>query len=91
MTAVFHRPLGDKTYLVEGRVMIPKNIIHESIPYRYFILKGGDSDLKSTFETIYQEDRNQNVNRSLKIGKELLTLEGNLDIFLYTKRLNNSF
>ncbi|XP_036971896.1 E3 ubiquitin-protein ligase rnf213-alpha-like isoform X2 [Acanthopagrus latus] len=75
MDAVFHRPLGDKRYLVEGRVKIPKNIIHESIPYKYFILKGSDSDLQSAFETIYQKDGNENVNRCLKIREELLTRE----------------
>ena len=91
MDAVFHRPLGDKRYLVEGRVKIPKNIIHESIPYKYFILKGSDSDLQSAFETIYQKDGNENVNRCLKIREELLTREGNLDSFSFTKRLNNSF
>lgn len=70
--------------------MISKNIIHESIPYKYFILKGSDSDLQSDFETIYQKDGNENVNRCLKIREELLTREGNLDYFIYTKRLNRA-
>ncbi|XP_073332592.1 E3 ubiquitin-protein ligase rnf213-alpha-like [Pagrus major] len=70
------RPLRDKRYLVEGRVMIPKDIIHESIPYKYFIFKHSDNGQKSTFETIYHEYGNENIYRCLKIREEFLTHEG---------------
>ncbi|KAM9358387.1 E3 ubiquitin-protein ligase rnf213-alpha-like [Symphorus nematophorus] len=66
--------LADKRYLVEGRVMIPKNRIHESIPYKYCIFKRGENVGK--YETIYQEDGNQYINRCLKIKEEFLTHEG---------------
>ncbi|XP_035863121.1 E3 ubiquitin-protein ligase rnf213-alpha-like [Sander lucioperca] len=69
----FSRLLGDKRYLVEGRVMIPKNIIHESIPYKYEIWKHSE---KPIFEAIYQKDGNQYVNRCLTIKEDLLTYEG---------------
>ncbi|KAF1385523.1 hypothetical protein PFLUV_G00108650 [Perca fluviatilis] len=69
----FSRHLGDKRYLVEGRVMIPKNIIHESIPYKYRIWKHNE---KAIFEAIYQKDGNQYVNRCLTIKEDFLTFEG---------------
>ncbi|KAF3835287.1 hypothetical protein F7725_027845 [Dissostichus mawsoni] len=72
----FSRSLGEKIYLVEGRVMIPKNMIHESIPYKYLIRKCSEKDNKSTYETIYQKDGNKLVNRCLTIKEDLLTHEG---------------
>ncbi|XP_034002602.1 E3 ubiquitin-protein ligase rnf213-alpha-like isoform X2 [Trematomus bernacchii] len=72
----FSRSLGEKIYLVEGRVMIPKNIIHESIPYKYLIRKCSKKDNKPMYETIYQKDGNKLVNRCLTIKEDLLTHEG---------------
>ncbi|XP_031715516.1 E3 ubiquitin-protein ligase rnf213-alpha-like [Anarrhichthys ocellatus] len=70
----FTRFLGDKRYLVEGKVMIPRNLIHESIPYKYVIFNHNDSTCM--YETIYQKDENQLVNRCLKIKEDFLTHEG---------------
>ncbi|XP_051231949.1 LOW QUALITY PROTEIN: E3 ubiquitin-protein ligase rnf213-alpha-like [Dicentrarchus labrax] len=73
---LFSRPLGDKRYLVEGQVQIPKNIIDESIPYKYVIFKQSENGYQGMYETIYQKDGNQYVNRCLKIKEEFLTHEG---------------
>ncbi|XP_068590976.1 E3 ubiquitin-protein ligase rnf213-alpha [Cebidichthys violaceus] len=72
----FSRSLGYKSYLVEGKVMIPRNLIHESIPYKYIIFKHIENDNKGMYETIYQKDGNQYVNRCLKIKEDFLTHEG---------------
>ncbi|XP_044056409.1 E3 ubiquitin-protein ligase rnf213-alpha-like isoform X2 [Siniperca chuatsi] len=72
----FSRSLGDNRYLVEGRVMIQKNIIHDSIPYKYVICKHSENGFEYMFETIYQKDGNHYVNRCLKIKEEFLTHEG---------------
>ncbi|XP_037626449.1 E3 ubiquitin-protein ligase rnf213-alpha-like isoform X1 [Sebastes umbrosus] len=69
----FTRSLGDKMYLVEGRVMIPKDKTHESIPYKYLICKHSENRL---YETIYQNDGNQYVNRCLTIKEDFLTHKG---------------
>lgn len=65
--------------------MIPKNIIHECIPYKYVICKRSENGYKVMYETIYQKDGNQYVNRCLTIKEEFLTHEGNLDSLLYTQ------
>ncbi|XP_054458939.1 E3 ubiquitin-protein ligase RNF213-like [Anoplopoma fimbria] len=70
----FSRSLGNKSYLVEGRVMIPRNLIHKSIPYKYVICKHSENEHK--YETIYQKDENQLVNRCLTIKEDFLTHEG---------------
>ncbi|XP_038571429.1 E3 ubiquitin-protein ligase rnf213-alpha-like isoform X2 [Micropterus salmoides] len=72
----FSRSLEDKQYLVEGQVMIPKSIIHESIPYKYVICKPSENGYKSMYEIIFQKDGNQYVNRCLAIKEDLLTHEG---------------
>ncbi|KAL7397817.1 hypothetical protein ABVT39_028331 [Epinephelus coioides] len=74
MQMSFSRPLGDKSYLVEGQVMISKNIIHENIPYKYVIYKRNENHLM--YETIYQKDGNQLINRCLAINQQFLTHEG---------------
>ncbi|KAK9519509.1 hypothetical protein VZT92_022235 [Zoarces viviparus] len=72
----FSRSLGDKSYLVDGQVMIHRNLIHESIPYKYVIVKYIENEYKGMYETIYQKDGNQFVNRCLKIKEDFLTHEG---------------
>nr|XP_046247516.1 E3 ubiquitin-protein ligase rnf213-alpha-like isoform X2 [Scatophagus argus] len=72
----FSRPTGDNGYLVEGKVMIHKSIIHESIPYKYVICKRCEKGYECMYETIYQKDKNQYINRCLTIKPELLTKEG---------------
>uniref|UniRef100_UPI0037E99DD8 E3 ubiquitin-protein ligase rnf213-alpha-like n=1 Tax=Semicossyphus pulcher TaxID=241346 RepID=UPI0037E99DD8 len=72
----FSGELGDNRYLVEVQVKIPKNMIHESIPYKYLIYKGNKHGHKSMFETINQKDGNQYVNRCLRIKEDFLTPEG---------------
>ncbi|XP_041861896.1 E3 ubiquitin-protein ligase rnf213-alpha [Melanotaenia boesemani] len=72
----FSRQLDDKRYLVEGHAMIPKDIIQESIPYKYFITKHSGNDIKEIYEAIYQEDKNEHVNRCLSIKEEFLGHEG---------------
>eukprot|EP00064_Thunnus_orientalis_P007838 superscaffoldBa00000892_g7860 len=57
--------LGDKRYLVEQRHLIPKNIIHESIPYKYAVLKNRGKHYEVKYETIYQKEGNLLINRSL--------------------------
>ncbi|XP_018560281.2 LOW QUALITY PROTEIN: E3 ubiquitin-protein ligase rnf213-alpha-like [Lates calcarifer] len=68
----FSRSLGDKRYLVEGRVLFHKSKIHESIPYKYAVYK---HKYKEIYETIYQKDENHFINRCLSIRQDLLTNE----------------
>ncbi|XP_071394340.1 E3 ubiquitin-protein ligase rnf213-alpha-like, partial [Centroberyx affinis] len=72
----FSKPLGDNRFLVEGRLMIQKSRIHNSIPYKYIVYKHGGKYFEDRFEVIYQKDENQYINRCLSIKQELLTHEG---------------
>ncbi|XP_034559632.1 E3 ubiquitin-protein ligase rnf213-alpha-like isoform X2 [Notolabrus celidotus] len=72
----FSRKLGDNRYLVEGKVMISKDLIHESVPYKYLIVKRSTQGYKYTYEVIYQKDGNQMVNRCLHIREDILTHDG---------------
>ncbi|XP_067452688.1 E3 ubiquitin-protein ligase rnf213-alpha-like isoform X1 [Thunnus thynnus] len=72
----FSKSLGDKRYLVEQRHLIPKNIIHESIPYKYAVLKNRGKNYEVMYETIYQKEGNHLINRCLSIKRDLLTHKG---------------
>ncbi|GLD49869.1 E3 ubiquitin-protein ligase rnf213-alpha-like protein, partial [Lates japonicus] len=74
----FSRSLGDKRYLVEGRVLIYKSRIHESIPYKYVVYKHSGNKYKEIYEAIYQKDENHFINRGLSIKQDLLTDEDGL-------------
>uniref|UniRef100_A0A3P9CJF2 E3 ubiquitin-protein ligase rnf213-alpha n=1 Tax=Maylandia zebra TaxID=106582 RepID=A0A3P9CJF2_9CICH len=71
---MFPRSRGDKGYLVETRVKIPKEKIQESIPYKYAVYKHSKKEF--IYETIYQKEKNDRINRCLSIKQELLTREG---------------
>ncbi|CAK6972178.1 E3 ubiquitin-protein ligase rnf213-alpha-like isoform X5 [Scomber scombrus] len=75
-TMIFSKSLGDKSYLIEQRLLIHKNSIHESIPYKYAVYKPSGNYYKCMYETIYQKDGNQYINRCLSIKQELLTPKG---------------
>uniref|UniRef100_A0A3B4X7H2 RING-type E3 ubiquitin transferase n=1 Tax=Seriola lalandi dorsalis TaxID=1841481 RepID=A0A3B4X7H2_SERLL len=64
--------LEDKRYLVEGRVMIPKNIIHEVIPYKYAVYKQSGK-YKEVYEALYLDEEKGYINRCLSIRQDLLT------------------
>ncbi|XP_042369471.1 E3 ubiquitin-protein ligase rnf213-alpha [Plectropomus leopardus] len=66
--------LGEQKYLVEQQVMIPKYMIHETIPYKYLIYKHSENCF--IYETIYDKNANQLINRCLDINHEFLTHEG---------------
>ncbi|XP_060889951.1 E3 ubiquitin-protein ligase rnf213-alpha-like [Labrus mixtus] len=70
------RDLGDKRYLVEAQTTISKNLINKSIPYKYATYKASKHGYKEMYETIYQKDGNQYVNRCLTVKEEFLTPEG---------------
>ncbi|CAI5684999.1 unnamed protein product [Oreochromis niloticus] len=72
--AMFPRSLGDKRYLVERHVKIPKEKLHESIPYKYAVYKHSKGGL--IYEAIYQEEKNEFINRCLSVKQGLLTREG---------------
>lgn len=71
---LFNRSRGDKGYLVETRVKIPKEKLHERIPYKYAVYKHSKKEF--IYEAIYQEEKNDYINRCLSIKQELLTREG---------------
>ncbi|XP_042073459.1 E3 ubiquitin-protein ligase rnf213-alpha isoform X2 [Haplochromis burtoni] len=66
-------PLGDNQYLIEGQYRVPKEKIQESIPYKYAVCK---KEYGFIYETIYQKEKNDLINRCLTINPELLTAEG---------------
>uniref|UniRef100_A0AAX7V858 RING-type E3 ubiquitin transferase n=1 Tax=Astatotilapia calliptera TaxID=8154 RepID=A0AAX7V858_ASTCA len=72
-TEMFPSPLGDNQYLIEGQYRIPKEKIQESIPYKYAVYK---KEYDFIYETIYQKEKNDYINRCLTINPELLTAEG---------------
>uniref|UniRef100_A0A3B4ULA5 Zinc-ribbon domain-containing protein n=1 Tax=Seriola dumerili TaxID=41447 RepID=A0A3B4ULA5_SERDU len=72
----FSRRLEDKRYLVEGRVMIHKDRIHEVIPYKYAVYKQSGKHYKQIYEALYQEEGNEYINRCLSIRQDLLTHKG---------------
>uniref|UniRef100_A0A3Q3NQ34 RING-type E3 ubiquitin transferase n=1 Tax=Labrus bergylta TaxID=56723 RepID=A0A3Q3NQ34_9LABR len=67
--------LGGNRYLVEGQTTISKNMINKSMPYKYAIYKAKHG-YKEMYETIYQKDGNEYVNRCLTVREEFLTREG---------------
>ncbi|CAJ1060881.1 E3 ubiquitin-protein ligase rnf213-alpha-like isoform X2 [Xyrichtys novacula] len=69
------RKIEGNRYLVEGQVLIPKNLIHERIPYKYAFMHSKHG-FKTMYEAIYQKDGHEYINRCLSIRKELLTHEG---------------
>nr|XP_029137399.1 E3 ubiquitin-protein ligase rnf213-alpha-like [Labrus bergylta] len=69
------RDLGGNRYLVEGQTTISKNMINKSMPYKYAIYKAKHG-YKEMYETIYQKDGNEYVNRCLTVREEFLTREG---------------
>ncbi|XP_067369794.1 E3 ubiquitin-protein ligase rnf213-alpha-like [Channa argus] len=72
----FSRPLSEKRYLVELRVMVPKSKIHECIPYKYVVRRYTGNKFEDTYEKIYQKEENCLINRCLTINLEALTREG---------------
>ncbi|XP_041646892.1 E3 ubiquitin-protein ligase rnf213-alpha-like isoform X2 [Cheilinus undulatus] len=72
----FTTKLGDKRYLVVGQTRVSKTLVHHSIPYKYLICKNSKQGNKEMYETLYNKDGNQIVNRCLTIREELLTHEG---------------
>ncbi|XP_071342169.1 E3 ubiquitin-protein ligase rnf213-alpha-like isoform X2 [Trachinotus anak] len=72
----FSRSLEDKRYLVEVQVMIHKRMIHTDIPYKYAVYKRSGKKYEEIYETIYQKEKNELINRCLSIREELLTHEG---------------
>ncbi|XP_047442557.1 E3 ubiquitin-protein ligase rnf213-alpha isoform X2 [Mugil cephalus] len=72
----FSRHLGDKRYLVEGHVLVHKDAIKTSIPYKYCIFKRSENGWKSAFEIIFLKEENVYVNRCLSIQQDLLTYDG---------------
>lgn len=78
---LFNRSLGDKSYLVEKHVKIPKEKLHESIPYKYAVYKHSKKEL--IYEAIYQEEKNDYINRCLSIKQGLLTREGILNSYYW--------
>ncbi|XP_054875809.1 E3 ubiquitin-protein ligase rnf213-alpha-like [Poeciliopsis prolifica] len=65
--------LGDKQYLVVANHLIPKDLIHLDIPYKYLIYKHGE---KEKYEEIYNKEGNSLINRCLSIKEEYLSPEG---------------
>ncbi|KAM3618897.1 uncharacterized protein V6R79_000067 [Siganus canaliculatus] len=70
------RHVGENRYLVRGQYQIPKNLIHESIPYKYLIVRYIEKNhYNRQYEQLYHKD-GKVVDRSLKIKEEHLTREG---------------
>lgn len=62
-------------YLVEGKMKVCKDKIHESIPYKYMVEKYNDNEPEMFYETIYQEEKGP-IHRCLSVQQDLLTCEG---------------
>ncbi|XP_042081854.1 E3 ubiquitin-protein ligase rnf213-alpha isoform X3 [Haplochromis burtoni] len=75
-TEMFPSPFGENQYRIEGQYRIPKEKIQESIPYKYAVYK---KEYDFIYETIYQKEKNDHINRCLTINPELLTAEGILN------------
>lgn len=74
---VFNRPLKENKYLVEVQFKIPKKSVQKSIPYKYAVYR--DSEQKLNYETIYQKEESEYINRCLSVKQKLLTSTGILN------------
>lgn len=71
---VFPRDLGVHGYLIEGAVTLPKEILDECIPYKYWVACD-----KGQYEFIYKTPKpHEHVNRCLFIRRSFLNNGGEL-------------